>query len=235
MQSVRVTSAALVAAAFLSHCLVKSTAAQGAVAPPTGRRCARLAEPEPLPRLSFVIDVDGLRKSLGPVGDGVAFFSVAFEPSGYPKPPVLAQSTFSDTLDNPLTLAVASALRDQPNGKPWSALLRLTGGNPLRIELQRSLECHAEQSGSLGAFDAWLNERVVGGRRLTEWMLFAEVRVDTLGAPMEAKVLGPAPYPDMTGIHAALARLVTFSPPTFDGRPVVRTDTVAFGIQRGKP
>ncbi len=233
MRSVRRTLAAPLLAGFIAALSWRTIAAQGK-APPPGRRCARVSEPAEMPPLDYLVDVPTLRAAVPRFDDGVAFFSIAFEKNGYPRDPILAQSTYPDSLRETLTLAVRATLRDQPNGNGFTLLLRVADGKPLQLELLHSLECHAEQSGSLDEIHAWLVERNAG-RKIQDWLMFAEVRVDSGGRALDAKVLGPPSFQNIPGIDSAVMKHVSFIPPRYDGQAIARVDTVSFGTAVRKP
>ncbi len=186
-----------------------------------------------MPPIEFVVDVPALRAAAPAAEEGVAFFSVGYDVTVYPRAPLLVQSTYHDSLSEPLAMAVRGTLRDQPNGRQFTLLLRVAAGKPLRLELQRSLECHAEQSGSLDDLRAWLLARTTSTRK--DWLIFAEVRLDSAGRALGAKVLGPAPFHTIAGIDSAVVRFVSFTAPTYDGRAIARVDTVSFGTAFRKP
>lgn len=228
MQSVRSTPTALVIAAVLALGLLPSR--PGAQAQAASRRCERATDPADLPLLSFVLDVDGFRSALEPMPGGYAVFGLTFDPNGSANLPKVVQTTYNDSVAKAIVTAIYAVIKDQPATHPWTAQLRVESGRGApRIELLRSERCHAEQTGSLAEIDGWLNERVQQGRRLTSWTLTAQVQVDSAGRASDVRVLGPPPFPYIQGIDGAVTRLVTFRAATFDGRPVMRTDTVTFG------
>ncbi|MEP6691652.1 MAG: hypothetical protein ABJD07_10870 [Gemmatimonadaceae bacterium] len=202
--------------------------AQIKIAEPPGRRCVPVETPAQFPALVHVIDLPGLRNSVGKLPAGSAIFAASFNTSGFAELPVAVSSSFTADLTESMATALMNAMRDQPAGA-WTLLVRIESAAPLRIEIDRSTYCHAALADGVPEIDAWLNARVVGAKRLNAWQLTVEVQLDSVGHAISAKVLGPPPYPSLDGIDAAVARNTIFYAPWQDGRYVARVDTLTFG------
>jgi len=185
--------------------------------PPEGQSCTIAAEPDTLPPVSSLVELDRLRGAIARTLEqphGHALFSLVYDSTGTWRRVAVIESDLQQSDQEGLTTLLRSQLKIPPHPR---LRLRLDVGEPIRMAVGRSEGCAPSLRNALEITQRVNAMSSAHARRAT---VVLRVWVNAEGTPGQAEVARSSGDPRLDAEVRSLARYMRFHPALDDRVPV---------------